>query len=287
MTDENNSNENNGNEGEWQSALPEFARNWPEVQQAKDLESLFNSFGEQRSHLGRSIKIPGEDAGDSDWQEFNTKLMNKVPTLMQTPDLENQESVNALLKKLGRPDEAKDYIFESDDVAFGDGKLEEMKVMALDLGLTKAQFKKLAENVGQQGQQILNDQADQNKSELSRIQEEWGLSAEAKYQETVNYAKQSNMPKHISEALANKQLDAETVFWLNSIAKNSSEANNQDFNSGNSNGFSMTPSEAQSSINEILSNPEHGYHRGDKGARGRMHELMQMADPTKDYGLTG
>lgn len=286
MTDNIDNNEGGENAGEWQGTLPEFARNWPEVKQAKDMESLFNSFGEQRSFLGRSIKIPGEDAGDNDWAEFNTKLMNKVPTLMQTPDLENTESVNALLKKLGRPDEASDYSFESENVAFGEGKLEEMKVLALELGLTKSQFKKLAENVGMQGKQALDNQESQNNSEMATIKEKWGLSAEAKYQETVNFANQSNMPKHIAEALASKKLDAETVMWINSLAQNSSEGNNQDFNSGNSSGFSMTPSEAQVSINEILSNPEHSYHKGERGARSRMHELMQMANPDKDYGLT-
>ena len=98
-------NQEAGNNTEWQQAIPEFARNWGEVTQASDMDALFNRFGEQRSHLGNAIKIPSEDAGEDAMTEFREKLMNKVPSLMETPDLEKEETINALLKKMGRPDQ--------------------------------------------------------------------------------------------------------------------------------------------------------------------------------------
>ena len=290
MTDENN-NENTGeNEStgkEWVGHLPEFARNWAEVQQAETMEALFNRFGEQRSYIGGAIRIPSDDASADVMAEFHDKLMNKVPALMKTPDLEDQASVDQLLKRLGRPEEATGYSMpEGEDLSFGEDQAAELQSLAHDLGLTKKQFEKFAAGMGKQTALKESNLKDHLSGEVTKLQEAWGLSAEAKFQETLNFAKQAGAPQALVDAISNKSADSETMMWLNNLAQGLGEKQNADFNANNSAGGSMTPDEAQTRITEILDNREHPYHSGDKGARGKMHDLMALANPSKNYSTS-
>lgn len=274
-----------GNEGrEWVESVPEFARGWGEVEQAENMEALFNRIGEQRSFLGNAIRVPSEDASEEDRSAFHNKLMEKVPELMLTPDLDDQEAVTGLLKRLGRPDDVKDYgDLEAEEVAFDEGQLDNLKGLAHELGLTKKQYKALAEKIGKDNFEAQESSKEFGLQNVNEIQEKWGLSAEAKYQETVNFAKQAGAPEVLVNALIEKNVDSDTVFWLNGLAKNLGEAANTSFAPQNSGGDVLTPDEAQEQINEILGNPNHPYHKGDGAARKKMHKLMQLKDPTKKY----
>lgn len=273
-----------GGEGrEWVEQVPEFARGWGEIDKAESMEALFNNFGEMRSHIGRSIKIPGEDASTEDMTAFHQKMMDKVPGLMQTPDMDDAEVVSNLQAKMGKPESLDGYKApESEDVTFNDEQLADIKGLAQELGLTKKQFTKLAEKMGTQNAAQTSAAKDANATEIKAIQEEWGLAAEAKYQATVNFAKQAGAPEGLVEALTNKEVDAKTVFWLANLAKGTSETSIVDFNNNNSTGI-LSPGEAQDRIDEILQNPEHAYHKGDKRAKDKMHEFMALANPGR-YG---
>ena len=264
----------------WQETVPEFARDWNQVKESATPEDFFNRVGEMRSHIGQSVRIPGQDASSEDMQGFYQKLQDKVPGLMPTPDLENQESINEIYKRLGRPDAVDGYTDVSgDEMAFNDGQMAELKGLAHDLGLTKKQFEHLASKVG--GENFNNNSGLQDKlNENSKVlQEKWGLSAEAKYQETVNFAEQANAPKQLIEGLKARQIDSETVLWLSGLAQSVSEKTQVSFQGNNANGSAITPDEAHLKIDEILNNPEHPYHRGDEGARRRYHDLLRQANP--------
>lgn len=274
----------NPEESTWSEALPEFARDWNEVKQSDSMESFLNRIGEQRSFLGSAIRIPSDDASQEDIDSFDQKLLDKVPSLMKTPDLENPDSLNMVLKKLGKPDEASGYgDVEGEDVHFDEGQLDELKNIAHELGLTKKQFSKFVEKVGKENFETRSLEGEYTAGEVKRIQEEWGLAAEAKYQATLNFAKQAGAPEQLVDALVNKQIDADTVFWLNSMAAKIGEDGKASFEPNNSTGSVLTPAEAQERINEILSNPNHGYHKGDPASRAKMHEYMKLANPDRKY----
>lgn len=279
------SEENSGGEGggeHWSSAAPEFARGWDQVKNSETQEDFYNRVGELRSHVGNSIRIPGEDASAEDVQAFHTKLQEKVPGLMATPDMDNEETLNGLLKRMGRPDDVSGYSDVSgEELKFNDGQLADMKGLAHDLGLTKKQFEKLATIVGGENFVSADKATESNAANITAIQTEWGLSAEAKYQETVNFAKTAGAPEALVKALVAKEIDAPTVFWLNALAKGSSEKSNISHQPNNTSGNVLTPMEAQERINEMLRNPDHAYHHGDTIARKRMHEYMELANPEK------
>ena len=116
---------------------------------------------------------------------------------------------------------------------------------------------------------------------METISDQWGLSAEAKYKETIEFAKQSDAPKAFIDALQDRKIDAATVFWLNGLAKATAEASEASGQDTRSSSTTLTPFEAQEQIREIQSNRDHAYYKGDPKAQERMHELIRMANPER------
>ena len=266
----------------WVDSLPEAMRTMPEVERAKSLDSFIDNMKTTREYVSNAIRVPTENAGEADMQAFYEKLQKHAPNLMPTPDMGNPDSINQVLKTMGLPDDANGYEgVEGDTLKFVDGQLDTLKQWAHEAGLTRQQFKAFAEKIGMDTYGQFSESEQAIKAELQTISDEWGLSAEAKYKETVDFAKQSDAPKSFIDALENKKIDAATVFWLNSLAQSTSEkaeASGQDTRSTSN---ILTPYEAQEQIREIQKNREHPYYKGDPRAQERMHELMRMANPER------
>ena len=64
----------NENTNDWREALPENVRGWDEAQNADSADAFFKQIGDLRSHLGNSIRVPSDDAGDDTRKEFFEKL---------------------------------------------------------------------------------------------------------------------------------------------------------------------------------------------------------------------
>ena len=271
----------------WTDALPEQMRNLPEVERAKSFDSFLENMATTREYVSNAIRVPTENAGEADMQAFYEKLQKHAPNLMPTPDMSNPDSVTEALKRMGLPDDMKGYEnIEGDAVSFVEGQFDTLKQWAHEAGLTRAQFQKLGQLIGADtySQQSAHEAA--LKKELETISDEWGLSAEAKYKETMKFAKQSDAPESFINALENKQIDAATVFWLNNLAKASAESAEASGQDTRTHSNTLTPYEAQQQIREIQMNRDHPYYNGDPKAQERMHELMRMANPEryKDAG---
>ena len=93
----------------WKGTLPDSVKDWNEVKEAKSADSFWEQMQNMRSFMGQSIRVPGEDASKDDKAAFNTKLMEKVPSLMQKPDFDNDEVMQAFYSQMGRPEEAEVY----------------------------------------------------------------------------------------------------------------------------------------------------------------------------------
>ena len=269
-------------ENHWSNSAPEFARGWDQVKNSATQEDFYNRVGEMRSHMGNSIRIPGDDASDESRTEFKNKLLEKVPSLMNTPDFDNPESLADLTRRMGRPEEVAGYADVSgESVSFGEGQLAELKTIAMDLGLTKKQFEAFATKVGTESAVNSQDHADKIKEEHGKIQTAWGLAAESKYLETVNFAKQAGAPQALLDGLEKRVIDSDTVMWLNTLAQGITEKSNISFQPNNSSGNIMTPLEAKERMNEMRSDMNGPYQSGDESARKRMHELMRIAEPER------
>lgn len=271
----------------WIESLPEALRTMPEVERAKSLDSFIDNMKTTRDYVSNAIRVPTENAGEADVQAFYEKLQKHAPNLMPAPDMANPESVTEVLRRMGLPEDAKGYeAIEGDALSFVDGQFDTLKQWAHEAGLTRQQFQKLGELIGRDTYSQQSEVEQALKEELSKVSDQWGLSAEAKYKETIDFAKQSGAPESIVQALNDRNLDSSTVFWLNSLAKSIDEAAEASGQDTRSQSNTLTPYEAQQQIAEIQNNKEHPYYAGDPRARERMLELMRMADPD-GFGKTG
>ncbi len=269
-----------GENNNWYDSFPESVQQWDEVQNSSGPEQFWQRITSHRQHIGQSIRIPSDEASADDMNAFYDKLQKRVPNLMPVPDIDDPDGIKAVLTKLGMPENADSYgEIEGDQYKFAEGQLDKLKGLALNAGLTKSQFQKLAEQVGTTTAEELNAAEDFKTQTEAEIKETWGMAADERLKETTSFLKQSNAPENLINAMSNTDLDAATVMWLHSLAAGIGETQEGGNHPDNApNNAALTPFEAQERIDEMLSNRQHPYHRGDKRARARMHELMAMAN---------
>lgn len=72
-------------QGNWAESLPESVRDWDEVKNSDSPEKFFDQVANMRSMIGKSIRIPSEDAGEEAMQDFIQKLQ-QVDGVMMKPE---------------------------------------------------------------------------------------------------------------------------------------------------------------------------------------------------------
>ena len=98
----------------WRDSIPEDLRDDASLKDITDPGVLAKNYVHAQKMLGTSVRIPGEDAGPEDLEAFYSKL-DKIPGLMKSPNLENEEDVKAFYRTLGTPEDATGYQFEPAD----------------------------------------------------------------------------------------------------------------------------------------------------------------------------
>lgn len=274
MSEENQSQNTDGN---WYDGFPSEVQQWDEVKNSEGSDQFWQRITSHRKHLGQSIRLPSEEASVDDMNAFYDKLQNKVSGLMPTPDLDNADAIKGVMQKLGLPDEVSGYSdVEGEDMTFNEGQLDIIKTLSLNAGLTKTQFKALASQIGVNTATEIAGAATAKSEAADALKQEWGMVAEDRMKETGEFLTQSKAPQSLIDAMSNSELDASTTMWLHGLSQGMSETSEGSSQSNNLTDGKLTPYEAQERITEMLGNTDHPYHRGDKMARGRMHELMAM-----------
>ena len=246
---------------DWKQSLPEDIRNTQVIEQTKDVESLASQLVNSQKMLGGRIPIPQSDDKDG-WNEVYTKL--------------------------GRPEDANGYEFKAPEGVQLDDNLENwFKQAAHESNLTKSQanalyekWNNMAVDVGQQHQQASEDALRNAKESLDK---EWGNASE----QNLSIAK-----KAISEFGGNElreYLDSsglgnnpELIKFAHRVGKELLE--DHAIGDGRDN-LTLTPSEAQMKIADVMNNPNHLYHPsnamkpGHQQAVDDMQKLFQMAHP--------
>lgn len=265
---------------DWKTKLPESIRASSLLNGVDSEEKFWKRVQDQHSYQGMSIKIPGDDASEDAKKEFRNKLKEKVPSLLDLPQESDDEGYNAVLARLGKPEKPEEYALPESDYSFTPEQAAHLREVAATAGMTKRQFrnlaKKYAENAGQQVaafelEKKANDEA---------IRKEWGVAAEEKYSKVVEFAKNSGAPAHFVKALEARSAKADEVLFMAKLmgaGKEGAHIGGQDQPAGGASG-KLTPYEAGEKINEILNNPAHPYHRGDRVAQKRYMELIEMAN---------
>jgi hypothetical protein len=262
----------------WRAQLPEQMQTAPSLLKFESPAALAQSYLELEAYRGSSLRIPGPDASAGDQQEFVTKLMEKVPSLVRKPTDDDPESVDNFWKGMGRPDSADEYAAID---GMDENQTEFMRKAALEANLTNAQYRKLAEKMAGKAT-VERDEANfANQAKMQELEKQWGLSKSEKLQAINLLAGQLEMPESLRENMGDNP-DV-LAFMDKLVAKIGSEGAVMQQQVGENGSAVMTPIEAELKINEIMGNREHDFWNpaspGHGSAKRYMIELAKYADP--------
>ena len=254
----------------------------------KDLPGLVKVFQDQKSHLGNSIRVPGDDASDADKQAFYTKLQEKVPNLIPKPDKEDKEAWDALHVMLGRPGEVGDYKMpemENLDTT----RMEGFRNKAFELGLTQSQFEAIVQSEYDVNTQTNEDSKTAHEADLKALSNDWGLTYDKRLTDIRNFADRTGAPKDLLEMLDNKQIGAEALKWFHTLAKNVSGGGSEVRSQAPGGTDDVPPAEALARAREIMTKlgdmkPSDPQYRALHDKRDR---FMEMAYPEAAKGIEG
>lgn len=265
-----------GESGSW---LPsEYADN-AAFKDFKNIDGLAKSYDHLNRERGRSVRIPGEDAGKDDLDKFYSHLTS-VKGVMRKPDMENADAMNQFYNSLGRPAEASGYelALGEDKSLIDDSTLDNFKKVGHELGLTTNQLKKVVEfdlaRVRQQKEVDVNSATDA----ISVLQKRWGNE----YNNRIAGAKaafrtyQDQFPEGFNELERVAKNNPALVAILSDIGRTMSEKGF--INAPHAYGGD-TPEEAKIKIQEMRNNKDHPFHKGDLESKAQMNRYYQTAYP--------
>ena len=110
--------------GTWRESLPDEIKESGALKDIPDVNTLAKSYVDAQSFIGRSIRIPGEDAGEDVRADFKDRL-SKVDGVGFIPTQESsKEEWDSFYGKLGRPDEVDGYNIHRPENLPGDEQVE-------------------------------------------------------------------------------------------------------------------------------------------------------------------
>ncbi len=238
----------------WRDSLPDELKDHASLKDVKDVSGLAKQFVDTLSAQGQMIRIPGPDAGDDATKAFYTKLTDKVPGLIPTPDQDNEESMAALFKQMGRPETHEGYEYPE---GVDPTKMGEFAALAHGLGLSKSQYRKMvgsiAEFTAKQEEQV----TEAFNIAQRALKQEWGIVYEDNLQLVNSVMKGTDAPASMMELAANGKLDPAATKWLFNIGKQLGTEginfNKDEFSSR------LSPTEARSRAEEMIGDSKGPY----------------------------
>lgn len=266
--------------GTWRESLSEDLREAGSLKDIPDVQTLAKAYTDAQSYIGRSIRIPGEDAGQDTWNDFNAKLM-EVPGIAQVPtDESSQEDWAAFYNRMGRPENPAEYRIdrpEGMEATEAEGPLLEK---LHELGLNSAQASGLV-NWMNQGVNVVNEDGERNQAEaISTLKDEWGNAFDGKLKDAKAalqvYGNEDLVNELNATGLGN---NVQLIKAFAEIGKGFAE--DPAIAAGGTKSMGMTPAEALSQIQEIQANPAHAYNDdsnpGHQAAVEKVQKLYQQA----------
>ena len=271
---------NSGSE-DWRSLLPEDLRESPALKDFTSVDKLAKSFVDTQAMVGNSIRIPGPDAGEDAWKEFNQKLVERVPGMYYMP--EESADTEALFRKLGAPEKPEEY--ENPQLELPEGsELQELpgfREWAKEANLTKEQYKTLFARYTESQMQQAQEFEQKHKEGVRQLEAEWGATKEGKMKAMAAMAAKTGAPEDLIEAISQGSVGPETLRWLDGIVKAMGGEGSVIANQDGAGEGAITPAEANAQIEEIMARPEYWDSQSQLGAalRKKVVELQSMADP--------
>lgn len=234
-----NSGEQQQDNGGWYDNLDADLKNHPSIQKFSDPGKLAKSYVELEKLVGKEkIVLPKENA--------------------------TAEELSAFYNKIGRPEEVTGYEtpeleIDNQELLMKEHTLEAFKAKAHELGLTKKQFAELYGFYHENGiasyNQLLEQQNQIRSKTENELRKEWGSAYEAKVDSAQKVVNQFFADAAKNPAFTHLANDKN---FISSMAK-LAESMGEDVIQG-AKTTTLTPSQAQSEINEMLSDKSNPLH---------------------------
>ena len=250
---------------DWRDGLSAELRNG--IGDVQSISDLAKGYVNAQQMIGGSIRIPGKEAGQEDWDKFYSRFAD-VPGLAKY----DPEDLSTLYEAAGRPADAKGYGLE--------GVPQEFLETAHAAGLNRSQVEALLDYEKNLESQHESAEQDALNSGINTLRQEWGLAFDRKVEEgqrAVAFLEQT--APGLAEALdATGAGNHPSVIKLfQALGANLKEGEGFAGTYGGNSG--MTPHEAKMQIAEIQNNPQHPYHQGNEEALEKYLELHRFAHP--------
>jgi len=203
----------------WQDSLPEILRDAPYIGKAESAEDAVSKLAHAAKLVGTSIRIPEADAKPEEMAAFFAKV-SAIDGVAQLPTSEDKDGLNALMTKLGKPEDVSGYkLPELDGFAWNEATADNLRRYALDAGMTANQFTAFANNVAKQEQETGISAQTASEDARKALRMEWGETLEDREALIRGYLEHSQAPESVKQGLNDKKLPLETMNWLHEIAK--------------------------------------------------------------------
>lgn len=259
---------------DWKEGLPEDLRELPTIKDIKSIDDLVRTHDSAQRMLGNSVRVPGNDAGQDQWDEFLQKV-GKIDGIARVPKDPEDDGWRDVLKKAGLPEEPTGYGLENEALA---QHLHEA-------GLTKKQAKKVADMMAESESARLEAQHQRAQEAVAELKKRWGDGFERHAmmaQHVIKMVDEQNGNTNLRDALERSDLgnDPAVIEAFAAIGKLLDEKPIEKTGSGMR--FGMSPAEARAQLDEIMANKDHPYHTGNKDAVDRVLRLHEIIHGTDD-----
>ncbi len=203
----------------WKDDLNEDIKESPAFKDiGDDINDLAKNYLDVQSHLGNAIRIPSAEASAEDVTAFHTRLKEKVPGLIPTPNNENPETIEMFLTALGKPAKSDEYkLPEIEGVDIDEKRGELFKSTAHDLGMTQKQLEGF---LGKMYDADLTQQdvvGNARQEDALALKKEWGVTHENRMKALIDNMLLSEAPATLTEAIKNGIISSETIKWFDNI----------------------------------------------------------------------
>ncbi len=257
----------------WRDDLPEDFRENEGLKKFDSVEALAKSYLNVEGLSRNSIRIVGPDASIEDRTASMQKVMTHMPELMLRPNPDSDEQSTDFHRMLGVPETVEGY--DSGEIKLDADTLGELKQLALQTNMTKAQFKSYAKRMEEMNEFTITQNDDARTRMGAELKSEWGLAFDDRY---------AVVERHLLENpdLGNiKNMSPAQIRGHYAVARSlngTPQASSQPVTQHNT----LTPDEARAQIEEINKNPLFldGFHDrdGHRKLLARRIELMRIAN---------
>lgn len=238
---------------EWLESLPEALRNAPFIGKSENAADAIAKLAHAAQLVGTSVRIPGADADDDTRNAFYEKVKG-IDGIVRMPTLDDENGINDLLTKLGKPAEYTEYkLPELADFVWDEKMGQSMREYALEAGMTTAQFTKFASKIAEQEKLADANGVTENENQKKALRLDWGDTLEERENLIRGWMDLSNAPPALVELLDNRDLPLETMNWLHSVAKEFKGEVAPISKDGVPPSQQMTPADAREQAQQVMS----------------------------------